>query len=185
MSELNGNGALAFQDDSAQSPRRLRNLAMGIIIGAAIAIVGVLAFLLATRERLDPPITMAELDAAVDRWSEHGPKNYDLDLELSGANSAAVHVEVRDGEVVQVIYDGRKLQSRLWDDWSVPGLFAIIRIDIESCMAKRDSAQKGVAAVNVEPRGLFDDRYGYPLRYRRVTSSGADANWVVTQFKPK
>jgi hypothetical protein len=183
MTRLDDNAEIQSEEKLSSRPRRLRYLALGILLGSAVALVGVLLFLVSTRERLDPPITMDGLDSAVDRWSEHGPTDYDLDLELLGANTATVHVEVRHGEVVQVIYNGRKLESRLWDDWSVPGLFSIIRIDIESCMAKQTHSQKGAAPVDVEPRGLFDDRYGYPLRYRRVTSSGADARWLVTRFK--
>ena len=40
------------------------------------------------------------------RGIEHGPADYDLDLELTGNRPGKIHVEVRDGEVVHMTRDG-------------------------------------------------------------------------------
>ncbi len=116
-------------------PSRLRNYAIGMALGSAIAIVGTIAIVVSMRAKELPPITFEILDAAVSRWSANGPADYDMDIEQSGVNPALYHVEVRHGNVVAMTMNNRPTPPHTWDDWSVPGLFTIIRRDLEVCMA--------------------------------------------------
>jgi hypothetical protein len=179
---------------SRRRPSKLRNIALGIVLGSAGSIFGILIVMAMRGERL-PEITMEILDAAAAKWAANGPADYDLDIQQSGINPGAIHVEVRKGEVTAMTLNGNPTRQHLWDDWSVPGLFGVIRRDVEVCMpdvnkklsAKSESGESGVAAKPdiVVPRGTFDAKYGYPIKYHRVTPTGADAEWRVTKIQAK
>ena len=182
-----------------------------MVLGSLVAIVGLIIIAIATRGKELPPITFELLDAAVQRWSANGPSDYDMDIELTGINPGVAHIEVRHGNVTAMKLNDRPTKPHTWDDWSVPGLFSIIRRDLEVCMAPRATAsaidrtlssggrrqgQGGTAKAEggggkadtafqpdpVVPRGLFDPKLGYPAQYHRVTPTGADAKWRITKF---
>ena len=95
------------------------------------------------------------------------------------------HVEVRDTRVTAMTLNGRPTKPHIWDNWSVPGLFAIIQRDLESCLVPKTIAGQGAdtpATQPVYPHGTFDAKYGYPAQYHRITPTGADAQWRVTSF---
>src|SRR5262245_7843556 len=179
------------QHDSPHPQRRstLRRMAYTIAVGSLTAIAAVLALVAFLRRERLPPITMDDVDAAAKRWNTNGPADYNLDMELSGVNPGTVHVEVRHNEVVDMTLNGHTTRQHLWDDWSVPGLLAVVRRDVEVCMpAVNADAQKkdpNNPAPPVLPRGLFDPHYGYPSQYHRITPTGADAQWRATKFEPK
>jgi len=159
-------------------PMRLRTIALAIVLGAILGVgvaIGVLAMVL--RGEQLPQVTFETLNAAAERWTKNGPKDYDLDLELSGVNPGVAHIEVRGGEVTAMMHNGRPTAPHIWDNWSVPGLLGIIRRDLEECMAPKP----GDPTAPV-PRAEFDPKYGDPVRYHRVTQTGADAKWHVTVF---
>ncbi len=92
--------------------------------------------------------------------------------------------------------NGHPTRQHLWDDWSVPGLLAIIRRDVEVCMPDLNKKAQQKAAADSQngptefvapilPRALFDPHDGHPLQYHRITPTGADANWRVLQFTPQ
>jgi hypothetical protein len=189
---------------------RLRNYAIGIVLGSLVAIVGLIVIAVASRSKELPPITFELLDAAVSRWSANGPSDYDMEIELTGINPGIAHVEVRHGNVTAMTLNDRPTKPHIWDDWSIPGLFTIIRRDLEVCMAPNRSLSSAKAQPDspsprgegenakveggggkadtafqpdpVAPRGLFDPQLGYPVQYHRVTPTGADAKWRITRF---
>jgi hypothetical protein len=187
------NASNAFPTSGAgRQPKKLRNIAVAVICGAVgVLIASVALVALSNREPL-PAITMADVDAAAARWTANGPTDYDLDLEQTGVNPGQIHVEVRHGQVTAMTLNGHPTRQHLWDDWSVPGIFAIIRRDVEVCMPDLNAkAQRQAAADSqnptgsvppVLPRGLFDPHDGHPTQYHRITPTGADANWRVTKF---
>ncbi len=157
--------------------------------------IGAVVLAVARREPL-PKFGFDELNAATQRWAAHGPADYDMDLELTGINPGTAHVEVRGGRVTDMTLNGRPTKPHIWDNWSVPGLFAIIQRDLESCLvpksgtpgADASGSPQGAGASGsqpVYPHGLFDPHYGYPAQYHRITPTGADAQWRVTKFQPK
>jgi hypothetical protein len=182
---------------ASRRPSKLRAVALGLISGATIGVFALVALVAFSRREPLPQITLADVDAAADRWTKNGPANYDLELEQTGVNPGVVHVEVRNGQVTAMTLNGHSTRQHLWDDWSVPGMLAIIRRDVEVCMPDLDKkmhprfadSQNPAGAESpippVLPRGLFDPHDGHPLQYHRITPTGADANWQVTHFTPR
>jgi len=168
---------------SNRSLPRLWAIATGIIAGSLLAILAVTVLMaLAKRERL-PEITLEVLDAEVNCWAANGPRNYDLDIEQTGVNPGTFHVEVRGGEVTEMKRDGRPTRQHLWDDWSVPGLFSVIRRDVDACMPELNAKAGNPDGPPIVPRGTFDPHDGHPTQYHRITPTGADAKWRVTKFE--
>jgi hypothetical protein len=177
-----------------RQPGRLRSIALGLLLGCMLGIAGVVAVLAIVRRETLPRIALANVDAAAALWTKNGPADYDFDLEQTGVNPGKIHVEVRKREVTAMTLDGRSTRQHLWDEWSVPGMLDIIRRDVEVCMPelnKKTSQQtadgQGAenAAPEVFPRGVFDAHYGYPVQYRRITPTGADATWRTLKFEAK
>src|SRR5262245_6124811 len=133
---MNDSSQLDFSSPPAHRSSKLRNYALGMVIGAATAIVGLIVIVVASRGKELPPITAEILDAASNRWAEKGPADYDLDMELTGVNPGVAHIEVRGGNVTAMTHNGHPTRPHTWDDWSVPGLFSVIRRDLEVCMAR-------------------------------------------------
>lgn len=167
---------------------RLRKLALGILLGSLAGIVLSLVVLAVAHREPLPTIGFEQLDAATQRWAANGLSNYDIDLQLTGVNPGTAHVEVRDAKVMAMTLNGHATKPHLWDDWAVPGLLAIIRRDLESCLVPKAAAGESAnppATQPVYPHGTFDAKYGYPAQYHRITPTGADAQWRVTSFVPK
>jgi hypothetical protein len=157
---------------------KLRNIALAMVLGTVLGIgvaVAVLAMLI-RGERL-PQVTFDNLNAAAERWTKNGPKDYDLELALTVVNSGLGRIEGRGCDVTAMTHNARVTPPYTWDNWSVPGLLSIIRRDLEACMAPKPEDPSAPV-----PRGEFDPQYGYPARYHRVTQTGADAKWRVTGF---
>src|SRR5580765_3138589 len=51
---------------------RLRNIALGMVLGSLAVIIGTVAFLILSRTKHLPPITFDSLNAAVERWNANG-----------------------------------------------------------------------------------------------------------------
>lgn len=173
-------------DRPAASARRfpLRMFAWGMaascVLGVAVAI-GVIAWL----NRGQPPIMKPqELDAAEAHWRQHGSADYDLDLDASLGLAGRMHVEVRKGEVVLVTLNGQPTRRHLWDYWSVPGLFEVMRLDRDrNLAAAREPA--AAEAGTILQQAIFDSENGLPIVYRRSDeNTGQSGGWRITRFQP-
>jgi hypothetical protein len=158
------------------------------LAGAALifALVGVALFLERFVAHRLPALTEAALDAAEKRWRDAGPKSYDLDLEIGGAEPGPVHVEVRNGEVVAMQRDGETpAQRRVWDVWAIPGQFATLERELE--LAADPAGQMGASAeTRLSIQCEFDPQFGYPRRYHRlVYGGGPEVYWRTTKFEVK
>ncbi len=163
---------------------RARGIILGIVAGAALALVAVLVFTLATRNRA-PRLTQEAYEQAAERWDAKGPANYNLDLEITGNRTGQIHVEVRDGLPVRMTRDGvQPRQERTWFVWTVPGQFDTIAQELEMARdpaASFDSPQ----ASQVVQWAEFDSEYGYPLRYDRVVMGAPfETHWRTVKFEP-
>ena len=123
-----------------------------------------------------PALTRADFDAAGRRWQQRAPADYDVDLILHGDQQGTVHVEVRKGEVTQMLRDGVAPKRRgSWDYWSVPGQLDVIEVDL-------DTADRGAAQLVL--RAVFDAELGYAKRYQRIDLvSRHEAGWEVRRFE--
>jgi hypothetical protein len=157
-----------------------------VILGALVLVVGgaLLLLQLFVARRL-PEMTEARFEAAQSLWETNGPKSYDMDIDITGAQPGKVHIEVRDGTPTAMTRDGRAPDQRTWATWTVPGMFRML---VDEFAIKEDPAHKGQGPPGAEVwlRAEFDLRYGYPRTYQRIfTGGGPQVEWHVTRFEPK
>src|SRR6266566_7146944 len=123
---------------------RLRNIVLGAVVGSLVGLVGVIGVMVLINRGQLPLMKAAEFEAARARWNERGPANYDLDLEGNFDLKGRLHVEVRKRLVSAMTLDGQPEPRRLWDYYSVPGLFGIIRDDLKRNEASATNPENAV-----------------------------------------
>lgn len=180
-----GNGGAA-SSVVGEGPR-LARLALTAVLFLAVALAVVLGIEVFVAERL-PELTPERLSAAEQLWAEKGPQSYDLDVLIEGAQPGVVHVEVRDGVTTDMQRDGRTPhQRRVWDVWSVPGMFDTIERELDLAA---DPVHEMQANANPNTRldlhAAFDQQFGYPARFHRIVfGGGPEVYWRVTSFEPR
>jgi hypothetical protein len=186
MSESQHRSTAGDTGEPATTRRRLRAgpLLLGASLGLVVVLIAVVAFVIVKRDRT-PRLTTEAYEAAARRWDEHGPDNYNLDIELTGNRPGKVHVEVRDRQPVLMTRDGvEPRQERTWYYWTVPGQLDTIAQELEMAQdptASFDSPQASQVVIWAE----FDPKYGYPKRYdRAVLGTNYEIHWQVTNFEP-
>ena len=108
---------------------------------------------------------MEHFESNWNRWAEHGPASYDIEVEVRGPQAATYHVEVRDGEAISATRDDYPLKGpRTIGTWSVVGMFHTMEIDLDQLVL--DAAETSKSA-----RLLLDCRFD-PEWGRRCTSNG-------------
>jgi hypothetical protein len=116
------------------------------------------------------PLTARALDEAQQRWRAHGSASYHLVVRVRAPRyEAAVYdVVVTGGEVTAVEHDGRRLRAEdaSQHDYSVPGLFALLREDLRLA----DVPLIGDTPP-VDLRAYFERDTGRLVRYRRTVGS--------------
>lgn len=170
------------------------------MVGLAFVLV---FWVLSFRDPL-PALSEEEFRAAQARWRDQGPANYDVQVQVSGAQPAVYRVAVRRSEPVAAYRNGRPLpQRRTWETWSVPGMFGTLASDFRH-VATMEAGRADASTPRLSLSGLFHPRYGYPQRYRRLMlgqgqagsmaqriGNGADrtgtmvpseVTWEVTEF---
>lgn len=135
---------------------------------------GTILLLLAGCSTLGPPpmepLTEASLAAAHQRWEAHGSDTYRLLVRVRPprADPEEYVVSVAGGAVVDVVRDGAILDrdDATQHDYSMPGLFALLREDL------RWTAVDPVGDVPaVDVRAYFDPATGRLVRYRRTVGT--------------
>jgi hypothetical protein len=175
------------EDSTDFGPERSRGLSTSkwllLVLGSffvACIVVLVVTFFFRRGERI-PELTRESLQAAQQRWRQNGPKNYDLDVVLSGSQSGQIHVEVRNGEITGMTRNGMTpKQRRTWDYWTVPGQFDTIGQEMEMA---NDPAHGFPAppGSKVLQKAQFDTGDGHPVRYHRVVlGTQLEIRWEVT-----
>jgi len=169
-------------DPDAPSGFRIPPLAIAVVVLLGLVLGGALAVELFVVERL-PELTNEKLAAAEKLWDARGPKSYNLDLTIEGAQPGVVHVEVRDGVTTAMQRDGlAPQQRRVWDVWAVPGMFETIEREIELA-ADPQHEMDAAANASVDLRAEFDPQFGYPARFHRIVfGGGPEVYWKVTSF---
>ena len=149
--------------------RRRSAIAAAVLLGSLVGFVGFMIY--QNRGARLPEVTANELTAARQQWSKNEVPSYDLRVRVQGRQAAVYEVQVRDGEVAQLLRNGKPLtQPRTMATWSVPGMFATIATDV------RNNASRN----NLLLRAEFDVQHGYPARYQRVERVKHGANPEVT-----
>lgn len=156
---------------------------LGGVFGGVVSIVLVAA--IAGRDP-SPELTTTDFEAAQERWQSNGPASYDLEVKVVGPQPAIYRVEVRQGEVISAMINGRPLkQRRTFDTWSVPGMFDTIERDVANVeLVASGQARKETPRLTL--RADFDAALGYPCRYRRIEwGTNRDMIWKVQKFEPR
>jgi hypothetical protein len=155
---------------------RIKWAFLGGICGLAIALL--LGWLWRGPGSDLPPLTRAALEAAEARWRDHPARSYTIKVQVTGAQPATYQVEVRDGEALSASLNGRPLtQRRVFDTWSVPGMFGTLASDVERLEEPENEGR-------ILARCEFDGQYGYPARYERIElNSGVQVAWEVVKFE--
>lgn len=167
----------------SSSGSQVRAYVFAIAAFALAAVCVVLALQYFVAEHL-PQLTEASLQAATELWSKKGPANYNMDIELRGAQPGNVHVEVRNGEVTAQTRDSRVPARRTWDTWSVPGMLDTLSQDL----ATAEDPEKMIDAApgtKWRLRCEFEPEFGVPAIYHRLVTGGPEVYWRVTLFEPK
>jgi hypothetical protein len=174
-------------DLEAATPRRtkrmrLRPLILGLVVGMLAAGILALIVLFFLVRGTTPLVTEAALAAASERWQQRGPKSYRLELMVSGARGGPVEIEVRDGEPVSLLRDGRTPARHTWYFWTVPGQLEAIELELTG----DPRAMFGVPdRSHVILRAEFDAELGYPRKYQRqVLGKSLETGWEVHRFQP-
>ncbi len=180
------------REPSRQPPVPWTRLAAYAVLGAVLgtALSGVV-WVLATRNPL-PALTSQRLEQARELWQRHGPESYRMTILLGSPQQQAageevprIVVQVEKGKPISVTQQpGGMLPRRVWDYWTVPGLFDVLQRDLEN----RQHPQRAFGVSSPEMvvlRCRFDPQYGFPRQYQRVVRSrGLQSRWTVTHFEP-
>ena len=144
--------------------RRSKIAFIGLLAAAlaAVVLVAVVALLPGGSE----PLTAARLETARQRWRAAGIRNYEMELETSGAQTGRYVVRVKDGSVVSLARDGHVENPSEKELWSVDGLFRTLERELGN--AEHPEKIYGVApGTQVLLRMRSDPRLGYPLFFSR------------------
>ncbi len=154
-----------------------------MVIGSVVGLV-VMVWLIVFLNRGQLPIMQpAELKAAEQRWHERGPSSYNMELEGSFGSKGHTHIEVRNGEVTSMTLDGRPSRRRLWNLWSVSGLFEFIETDLRR-NTEAASHERGPLPEPVLQQAQFDPDLGLPRAYQRTElDSGQSGGWRIVKFE--
>jgi hypothetical protein len=155
-------------------------------LGAAIGLVIVLVWARQVNYDPTPNLTPEIFEAAHERWKSAAPRDYDIEVRVTGPQAAVYRVEVRDGEPQTALRNGQPLSNRrTLGTWSVPGMFSTMSRDVEAI----ERAAKNGSQTPLILRAEFDAQYSYPMRYRRIDNGsrkGGDAiavTWDVAEFR--
>lgn len=176
-------------DDASRQARprralRASDVVAGAAVGGFLTLIAVVGFVVLSRRHTTATLTLDSLHAAEERWASNGLPDYWLDITVTGRQPSRYHVEVKDGEPIEVQRNDRDLDRRNWRYWTVPGLFDIIEHDIECAEdpTRGFGARRGSTAVL---RADFDARLGYPRVFERLIlgEPQLDMTWEVTRFE--
>jgi hypothetical protein len=167
----------------ARRPPRLSALLGGILLGGGAALAIAVAALGFFVRGVLPPLTAADLKRAEERWQAAGPRDYDMLVRVTGRQPSEFRVEVRRGEPALLSRNGNATPRRMWDVWTVPGMFDTIHQEIDQ--AENPAGPFGSPrGTKVVQRVAFDARYGYPARYERIVmGTPLEIAWEVAEFR--
>ena len=154
------------------------------IIWLSVAVILVVAVGLVVALRPPgEPLTPEKLEAAEKVWRAHNLMDYDMEVEISGAQQGLHTIRVRGGDVVEMSTGGAKVPPNVWKYWSVQGMFGFLAEELEN--RTHPKMAFGVDDPSqVILRAYFDPELGYPRRFlRHVQGGSVDIMWVVRKFR--
>jgi hypothetical protein len=180
-----------LEETTTKSPRigALRRFAGWSLAGAAAGLAAAVVVLRALNYDPTPPLDQAVLGAARHKWQSAGPADYDVQISVTGPQSAVYRAEVRGGQAQAAWRNGQPLaQRRTFGTWSVKGMFETMGRDVDS-VERHAAGRAPPGTPELILRAAFDEQFGYPQRYRRIewgSRRGSDAitvTWEVVEFR--
>jgi len=152
--------------------------------GAIALLVVAGLFGIFTLKRRVEPFTADQLKTARLHWSKVGPKNYEMDVIVSGVQRGHHHIVVENGKVVKMSTNGEQVNPSAWGYWSIEGMFEFLEQELSH--AERPNLAYGVSDPSeVFLTAQFDPIYGYPQRFlRQVFGKNFTIEWNVQDFQP-
>jgi hypothetical protein len=139
-------------------------------VGAALTVMG----LLCSCARI-PELTEGDLNAAEQRWAQVAPARYRAVIEMTGerVEAGTFQVEISGGRVVRLSRNGLAVEPERMEDYSIDGLFDILRRELELALTPRlIGAPEGYQAYLFAE---FDEETGRLERYRRTVGGASNA----------
>ena len=126
------------------------------------------------------------IDDAEKQWNASKPASYHLVVTMSGdrLDKSDYDVQVENGVVTGLTRNGTRVNSAQGQDYSMDGLFKLIREEMElSTTPVKLGAQAGHAAYLMV---RFDKASGRLLKYRRAVGGANNSIEIVVQkFEPQ
>ncbi len=129
------------------------------------------------------PLTESALADAERMWKAHGTNSYEIVVQLNPAKLSAMtyDVVVRDGKITGVKRDGQDVRPENTEDYSVLGLFGLLRQELRLTEKDANGMAKELADLFVR----FDPETGRLDRYRRQTNRLAGSLRIeVLKYQP-
>ena len=169
-----------------QPPRRRVRasvLVSAAIVGFGLAVLVGLAATILARRSAAPELNEQELQRAERLWGDRGPADYEMLVRVTGRQPSEFRVEVRGGQPISLTRNGNATPKRMWDVWTVEGLFDTIHQEIE--LARDPAGPFGSPpGSQVVERAEFDEQYGYSRRYQRIVlGTPLEVAWEVVEFR--
>lgn len=126
------------------------------------------------------PLTERALEVAERRWEAHGSDSYHLVVRVRAprADPAVYNVVVKGGEVASVERDGQAVPPVDTEDYSVSGLFHLLREDLRLV-----EVRPAGDTPPVDLRVRFEAETGRLERYRRAVSSNRPRDLLIDVLK--
>ena len=149
-----------------------------VVFLLVFAVGGLAALVLMVRGEGDE-LTREGLGAARARWRDHGASDYEMEVAITGVQTGRHTISVRNGRVVEMKTGGAAVEPRVWEYWSVEGMFRFLADELRNA----EDPQRAHGGSDVVLIVEFDDVHGYPRRFvRHVTGQATGIEWNVEKF---
>ena len=120
-------------------------------------------------------LTESNLTAAEDSWQSNVPGLYRVEIEISGerVEAGTFEVLVRSGEVVSITLDGRAVLPGRSEDYSIRGLFGILRQEL--ALAQEPQLLGAPAGYEAYLLVRFEAETGRLMHYRRTVGGASNS----------
>lgn len=160
-------------DEAPKQSKRLPGWGLWFVAMIMVVLIG--GVFLIRGQRL-PSLDRSRFELAKSQWLDTRLNDYEVEVTVTGRQPGLYTVKVENGIATESTMDGRALtRPRTFGTWSVDGMFETLQRDLDT--NEEDN--------NLMLGAVFDDTFGYPLRYERVelrTGVHDSLQWEVTRF---
>jgi len=173
------------KDSPAKKTGTRRFLRAAVISSILTSLLAIPVILLIQRERLGP-VDASLVEQAHERWESAQIEDYELEFTVTSRQRDTYRVVVREGEVTQIVLNGRPLRRRhAFQSWGIEGMLETIGRDVDN-RRRYQQGERGIDVCNLYLRGRFHQELGYPEKYIRMERGGQAVNpaitWEVIRF---